>query len=280
MKIKLVSDCHLESSELEIPNDKEYDLLILSGDIMTAAELHDYPDTTSVDMSNYRMVVAARYRKFLSQVSADFPKVIYVAGNHEFYRGRFHASLEHLLEECSKYPNVYFLEKDYIIIDDTAFIGGTLWTDCNNSDPHTLFLIKNMMNDYRLIKDDRNGFRRISPEDTVKRHKETLQCFQKIINQVKSDGVKKIVIVAHHSPSHLSIHQQYADDYYMNGGYHSNLGSFITDNPEIVLFTHGHTHHAFDYNIGPTRVICNPRGYVSERYTENTGWDPNIEINI
>jgi hypothetical protein len=53
----------------------------------------------------------------------------------------------------------------------------------------------------------------------------------------------------------------------MNGGYSSDLESFIIDRPQIKLWTHGHTHHNFDYMIGSTRIVCNPRGY--EGY-ENT----------
>ena len=34
------------------------------------------------------------------------------------------------------------------------------------------------------------------------------------------------------------------------------------DRPQIKLWTHGHTHHEFDYMVGSTRVVCNPRGYV------------------
>jgi hypothetical protein len=48
----------------------------------------------------------------------------------------------------------------------------------------------------------------------------------------------------------------------MNGGYHSDLSEFILDHPEIVLWTHGHTHELFDYTIGDTRIVCNPRGYI------------------
>jgi hypothetical protein len=48
----------------------------------------------------------------------------------------------------------------------------------------------------------------------------------------------------------------------MNGGYSSDLTDFILDRPQIKAWTHGHTHELFDYNIGSTRVICNPRGYV------------------
>ena len=49
----------------------------------------------------------------------------------------------------------------------------------------------------------------------------------------------------------------------MNGGYHSDLSEFILDNPQIKLWTHGHTHEDFDYMIGSTRVVCNPRGYIN-----------------
>ena len=48
----------------------------------------------------------------------------------------------------------------------------------------------------------------------------------------------------------------------MNGGYHSNLEEFIMDRPNIKLWTHGHTHEDFDYMVGDTRVVCNPRGYI------------------
>ena len=47
----------------------------------------------------------------------------------------------------------------------------------------------------------------------------------------------------------------------MNGGYHSDLSEFILDRPGIKLWTHGHTHELFDYMIGSTRIVCNPRGY-------------------
>ena len=49
----------------------------------------------------------------------------------------------------------------------------------------------------------------------------------------------------------------------MNGGYSSDLDDFIIDHPQIKLWTHGHTHEDFDYMIGSTRIVCNPRGYIN-----------------
>jgi hypothetical protein len=49
----------------------------------------------------------------------------------------------------------------------------------------------------------------------------------------------------------------------MNGAYSSDLDQFILDRPQIKLWTHGHTHEPFDYMIGSTRVVCNPRGYIN-----------------
>jgi len=41
------------------------------------------------------------------------------------------------------------------------------------------------------------------------------------------------------------------------------LDQFILDRPGIKLWTHGHTHEDFDYMLGSTRVVCNPRGYIN-----------------
>ena len=55
----------------------------------------------------------------------------------------------------------------------------------------------------------------------------------------------------------------------MNGAYSSDLSEFILDHPQIQAWVHGHTHYNFDYMIGSTRILCNPRGYVGyERGTQ------------
>jgi Icc-related predicted phosphoesterase len=78
---------------------------------------------------------------------------------------------------------------------------------------------------------------------------------------MNDDTLLKVVVVGHHAPSNQSIKPKYRDDAIMNGAYSSDLSEFILDHPKIKFWIHGHTHDVFDYMIGPTRVLCNPRGY-------------------
>lgn len=264
MRIQIVSDLHLEFEDINIQNQNGADVLILGGDIMVASKVHK-PE------SQYGI----RFRDFLSRCSFQFPHVIYVMGNHEFYSdGRWFDSIDDMRAACAVHPNIYMLERDSKQIDDVLFVGGTLWTDMNKFDPLTLHAVRDMMNDYRAINHDKAGFRRLKPADTVERHRLTRDYIELVVRENKD---KKIVVVGHHTPSFQSCHEMYKGDYLMNGAYHSDLTGIMLDNPHIKLWTHGHTHHCFDYMVGETRVVCNPRGY--DGY-EDTGWDPNKIIEV
>lgn len=278
MKIKLVSDLHLEFSNITITKTADETVLILSGDILLAELLDNFPaDADHTKVNSGRHVIACLFREFLKECSKTFEHVIYVAGNHEFYHGKFNKSLAILKTECDALLNVHFLENKSVVIDNVTFIGATLWTDCNDDDPMTIFDLKRKMSDYAIITYDKEIYRKLIPEDTIKRHKRTLEYMQfAIVNAT----TPKVVIVGHHAPSFQSVDPIYANDVYMNGGYASNLTDFILDNPKIVLWTHGHMHCVKDYMIGPTRIVCNPRGYRSAEYTEQTGWDPDLIIEV
>ena len=286
MKIKLVSDLHLEFSDINIQNTDNCDVLILGGDICVAQDLHDHPElVNSSDQAaiaagtglGRRQQSAQRYRDFFKRCSFQFPHVIYIAGNHEFYNGKFYAGIDYLREECAKYSNVYFLENNTKIIDDVTFVGATLWTDMNKGDPLTMHAIEGMMNDFRIIRNDKRSFAPMSARDVADRHARTLQYFRTILAEQHD---RKFVVVGHHTPSFQSAHPMYVHETLMNGGYHSDLSEFILDHPQIKLWTHGHTHHPFDYVIGETRIVCNPRGYENDGYSERTGWNPNIVLEV
>lgn len=286
MKIKLVSDLHLEFSDINIQNTDNCDVLILGGDICIAQDLHDHPElVNSSDQAaiaagtglGRRQQAAQRYRDFFKRCSFQFPHVIYIMGNHEFYNGKFFAGIDYMREELAKYPNIYMLEQDTKVIDDVTFVGATLWTDMNKGDPLTMHAIEGMMNDFRIIRNDKRSFAPMSARDVADRHARTLGYFRSVLAEQHD---RKFVVVGHHSPSFQSCHPMYGNDTLMNGGYHSDLSEFILDHPQVKLWTHGHTHHPFDYVIGETRIVCNPRGYHHNGYSEDTGWNPNIVLEV
>lgn len=269
MKIAVCSDLHLEFQDINLKNEEGAEVLILSGDIMIAEDLHNhkhfeynpYTPGALADLGR-RQQTALRFRDFLKRCSFQFPHVVYVAGNHEFYHGRWKASLDHLREECMVFPNVYFLENDIKTIGEHTFIGCTLWTDMNKGDPLTLHAINDMMNDFKIIRNDEHGYTKLRPAHAMYRHQQSMSYIKNIVQGMHNE---KFVVVGHHAPSKQSTHPKYQNDQLMNGGYSSDLSEFILDHPQIKLWTHGHTHDPFDYMIGTTRIVCNPRGY--------SGWD-------
>ena len=274
MKIAICSDVHLEFGALVLENPG-VDVLILSGDICVSKDLMDHDANGIVSFGK-----SQRYHEFFQNCSEKFPHVLYVAGNHEHYHGDFKDTIPDLKKYLGYLPNLHILDKEVFELDDTVFVGSTIWTDMNKSDPLTLHQISRMMNDFRIIDNsnrvvnyktfddpenpDKPTFRtrvaRFSPEDAVEEHVKCLDYIRHVYDN--TPPWKQVVVVGHHTPSHTSCHPRYKNDREMNGGYHSDLSEFILDRPGIKLWTHGHTHEVFDYMIGSTRVVCNPRGYI------------------
>jgi predicted phosphodiesterase len=273
MKIALASDVHLEFGDLDLVNDQDAEVLILSGDICVAADL-DMRDRRQTEMgfARYR---SERFHDFFERCTANFPHVIYVMGNHEYYHSDFATALGEMRRKLAHLPNLYILEREVKTIDDVTFIGGTLWTDMNNQDSLTLYHMRTMMNDFRVIQNStvpvhfktqegefKTRVAKFSPEDAVTEHVKMKEYIQ-VVTAFLGENPNKYVVVGHHAPSKKSTHEMYAHDTIMNGGYSSDLDEFIMDRPQIKLWTHGHTHHPFDYVIGETRSVCNPRGYIN-----------------
>lgn len=263
MKVALVSDLHLEFADLDIKNTDGADVLVLAGDILTANLLHEYEEDVVnpawVGGLPGRALKAYEYRQFLKRCSNEFPHVLYIAGNHEYYNGKWAQTITTLRNECAKFPNVHFMENDTVVLDEVTFVGGTLWTDMNRGDPLTKQIVDCSMNDYRTIRVESRDYGKLRPDDTIGRHVQTLDYIRKTVD---SDSTKKYFVVGHHAPSKLSTKPQYEKDVHINGAYSSELSEFILDRPQIAVWVHGHTHNDFDYVIGTTRIVAHPRGYV------------------
>ncbi len=295
MKIAVTSDVHLEFGMLDIKNENNADVLILSGDILVASSLGALNDE---NFKNQK--VSKRFHAFFQQACEQFKNVVYIMGNHEHYDGDFAYTETTIRDRLSYLKNLHFLEKGSVKIDGVTFIGGTLWTDMNNNDDMTLYHVQRRMNDFQIVENsnrkltrrvpiyklnekftedglnggkyetDEKGFHikvreelreytaSLSPEDVIP-HFNNMVEYIRIIVEGKHDD--KFVVCTHHAPSKSSTHRRYRNDTLMNGAYSSNLDEFILDHPQIKLWTHGHTHEDFDYMIGSTRVFCNPRGY-------------------
>ena len=268
MKIAICSDLHLEFGTISLENTENADVLILSGDICVENDLLER-DTYEIRFDDK----SSRIHTFFQECCARFSSVVYIVGNHEHYHGDYAVTIANLRSRLSYLSNLYLLDKQVMKVDDVTFVGGTLWTDMNKEDPNTLYAIKGYMNDYRIIKNSNSPVTfkdaegkfhtragKFSPEDSVEDHKAMLKFISEVVDNNTQD---KFVVVGHHSPSKISTKPQYENDVMVNGAYSSDLSEFILDRPQIKLWTHGHTHHEFDYMIGGTRIVCNPRGYIN-----------------
>jgi Icc-related predicted phosphoesterase len=259
MKIQFMSDLHLEFSPVFRPEPTDADVLVLSGDILVV----DYMLRSEASPYYER---AEMFNDFLLYCANNYQHVIYVMGNHEHYYSRFDETAVNLralisrINLSSPYGNIHLLDKQELEIDDVLFVGATLWTDANKGDPVTEFTLEKRMNDYSLIQRKFNGvYRKLRVFDTVIEHQKSLKFIEDMC-----ETHDKIVVATHHAPTHQSVDRRYKDQVVMNGGYASNLDSFIFDRPQIKLWIHGHMHANNDYMVGETRVMSNPRGYNDE----------------
>ena len=269
MKIRYMSDVHNEFSVLDVPvqeNESEQ-VLVLAGDIGVA----------------YKTTLQHTIVDFVESLASRFKAVIYVLGNHEHYKCIFHSTLPRIKESFENLDNVHVLNNEFVIIDDVVFVGSTLWTSLKDGDPLVMNCAKQYMNDYISIRYEKMGtYSKLYPEVTVSEHYYSRDYIFHIASEHRD---KKVVVVSHHAPSYESVHEMYRgrpNAMVMNYNYFSDLDYHILDNDNIALWLHGHTHTNFDYMIGDTRVVCNPRGYQREGDidSENLNFDPYLYVDI
>lgn len=246
MLISFVSDVHLEfhtrfkgrSKKLNF-STPDADVLVLAGDIFV---YNTYRKLSQIESITH---------EFFNKCIEKYENIVYVLGNHEFYNGEID---EVKAGVRSLFPNIHLLDDEIVRINGMKFIGSTLWTDVNNNNPVTSRIIRTNMNDFQVIK---HGDERFTPEHSYNIHKKSIDFISKEVNE-------ECIVVTHHSPSVLSVDEKYnrnCHDLQINHGYYTNLETFIMDNTKIKLWIHGHMHNQSDYEIGETRVVCNPLGY-------------------
>ena len=248
MKLHILSDLHTEFAPFEAP-PTEADVVVLAGDV--------HP--------------GLRGLHWAQQAFPDKP-VLYVLGNHEYYR----EAIPKLTREFQRQAgdNVHVLERESIFIQDICFLGCTLWTDFQLfNDPDKAALeASQSMSDYRFVRVSPR-YRRLRPSDTMAFHRASVQWLKEAFQAQRG---KPIVVITHHAPSKRSLGEHYALDL-LNAAYASNLDELVMASG-ARLWIHGHIHAAFDYYLGNTRVISNPRGYYP--FDPAAGFRPDLTVEI
>ena len=244
MRLHILSDLHLEFGGTELPSP-EADVVILAGDIH----------------------LGSQGRQWIRSQFGDKP-VVYILGNHEFYRDALPDLTERLKRETDG-SRIHVLENAAVKIGGFTFLGCTLWTDFLSRsavEPNSAMAIaERTMNDYRLIQFSTEN-RVLEARDTVALHKESVSWLK---NQFNETDPAKTIVVTHHAPSFRSEPPFHADSP-LAGAFASRLDDLIASS-RVPLWIHGHTHFNVDYKIGSTRVLTNQRGYPGERCQ---GFDP------
>ena len=234
MRIHLLSDTHFEFGKMPrsyVP--PECDVVVLAGDI-------------SAGLPGVMWAI---------DTFGDTP-VIYVNGNHEFYVKR--PWRDHLakMKKKAEGTNVHVLHNETVVIDGVRFIGATLWTDFDLYGQQYLHQMaaQRGMNDYVCIwNTERTNF---SADDSLAEFQDS-KFF--ITQELATPFDGQTVVCTHHAPSTLSVAPRW-ENHPLTPAYASRLENLILQY-EPVLWMHGHVHDSFDYMVGSTRVVANPRGY-------------------
>jgi predicted phosphodiesterase len=234
MKIQIYSDLHLEFSEF-VPSSIDADLVVLAGDIGVQAK--------GVKWAN----------------EAFQCPVIYVCGNHEFYKGHIDRTLTKMRDQADSH--VHILENEAFVWQQTRFLGTTTWTDFSSTGDvvAATSLAREWMNDFKVIRADAS-YRRLRPDDLVTRNQLARAWLAEEL--AKPFAGKTVVTVA--GDKH---------DGHLNAAY-SNHWPELIEQADVWIF--GHTHQAVDTTLSGCRILSNPRGYPREE----TGFRADFTIDL
>jgi Icc-related predicted phosphoesterase len=242
MRIQYCSDLHLEFALnnkylLNNPLTVSGDILILAGDI---APMHDEFLTNS----------------FFNFVSANYKKVFWVPGNHEFYYKD--------ITDFSKSYNIKFKTNINIVnnvdveFEHIKFVFSTLWSKISSANQKR---VEQSVSDFECIKNKKRNF---SPKDFNKIHAESLH----FIKQSLMNRHENTVVVTHHVPSYLCNSPEHNLSP-INEAFCVDLTDYINE-CKANFWIYGHSHFSQKpVYLGNTILLSNQLGYVHCNEHEN-----------
>jgi Calcineurin-like phosphoesterase len=283
MRVAVVSDLHIDidHNAWRDPPTLDVDALVVIGDTTN-------PMTSGLP--------------WIAETFGNVQNIIYVPGNHCFYRGRkgsgeestyYQDQTTRAREMCSRL-GITFLQCDSVELGGVRFAGATTWSDFS-------ILARGMTvreamsqsqkgwyeggwrnyerrwhNDFREIRYGAPGSKnRFTPSQMLALHRESAEFFKGVLSPFDGDTV----CISHMGPA-PSVEPGQAEDHSWLYGW-SDMIPLMHGPLAPRYWLHGHVHKSLDYTIGDTRVICNPRGYPGPGGTrENPNFNPTLTIEV
>lgn len=201
--------------------------------------------------------VLETYWSFVEYISLRCKIVLLVTGNHEYWGSDIETTDLLIRSKVTQYPNVRFLQRNFTIIDDTVFLGCTLWSYIP---PVFSTAIEGWSGEFKFIK-------RCDKAATFNSwHLKDLEWIINSINQFRKEGFQ-IVVLTHYTPSlELNFNKFFGVDA-AAFAFSSDLSILY---PHIKAWAYGHTHldnsdkHQYNLDGFDTVFISNQRGYPNK----------------
>lgn len=239
MKFQLYSDIHIETRGYFSVPKLDSDLIILAGDIDVGLE-------------------GLMWAEELTRLHKK--PVIYIAGNHEYYRHDFEILTQQMRDYAVQFDQLIFLEKDEFIFGGVRFLGTTLWTNYFHElgdieREKNILILDDALYDHKFIRHRSEAF---SAQRAYEEHLVSERWLRERLME-PFDG--KTVVITHHAPSFRCNHIDFGMNLY-SPGFASNLDELVamTD-----VWCYGHTHSNLDIQLGQCRLISNQTGYRKEK---------------
>ncbi len=248
MKIQIASDLHIEYLQKydldSLIEKKNANILVLVGDI---GSLYKY----------------SQLEEFLGKICKIYEYVLYVPGNHEYYKintDDVGISMTDLKDKMNSlktlFKNLIILDRKSVQFGNYCFVGCTLWSKCER-------FLKNRVKIHNITHQIYNCY-----------HERDIAYIKTMIEFCKKNNLK-MVVLTHYVPSKKLLSKKNLKDRY-HTLYATSLDDIINiDN--MVLWVYGHTHYNLDIIENGTRLVSNQLG--SKKDISST-FSTNFEINF
>lgn len=194
------------------------------------------------------------YWSFIDYVSRRCKIVLLTTGNHEYWGNKIEETDLLIRKKIKDYSNVRFLQRTFTIIDDTVFLGCTLWSYIP---PEFSKPLEGWAGDFKSIEECKNV------EIFNSWHFRDLEWLVNSIFSFRKQGFQ-VVVLTHYTPS-IELNFNPAFDVSPTAFAFSSDLSILY--PYVKAWIYGHTHFDYSnqhkYTIGDyqTLFMSNQRGY-------------------